>query len=104
MKIITNNAEEVEQRCSVGIERSEGSPGHRESLMKLRFRNVAFVASIEPHVLLIRQRLPLTLVGLGVLLTVVWVILVCWLPFQLVAAGLQATLGDVLPAALAAKR
>ena len=71
--------------------------------MKFRFRSVAFAASIEPHVVLIRQRLPFAMIGLGVLLTGVWVTLLCWLPFHLVVAGLQATLWDVvLPAALAA--
>jgi hypothetical protein len=68
--------------------------------MKLRLGSAAY-AAVEPRVALIRQRLPLALVGLGVMLTGIWIILMCWVPFRLIVAGLQLALGDTFSAAFA---
>lgn len=57
-------------------------------------------ASLRPKIVSLKKQWPVALVTIGLVLTIVWIVLVSWIPVRLVSSLVSISVRDILHSAL----
>ena len=99
------NAEGVESLTERSIARGVAVMPHRrlrtpirilEEAMKARVLSITYASALEILVSSFRKQVPIAILGLGGILTVLWIVLVIWIPLWLIASAISFVVSNVL--------